>query len=80
MAQPYMLVNEHDPEGCEPMEAGLARMSDELRGKEFYCTCPFGRHGYFLVVEADSAQHAMEIIPPEWRAGTTALPLEIFKL
>lgn len=80
MPQPYMLVNEHKPEDCEPMEAGIPKIGPELKGREFMCTCPGGTHGFFMVLEGDSAEEVLGLLPDEIRKGTRALPLEVFRL
>ena len=80
MAQ-YMVINEHGPEHCDVMEAGIPKLSSELKGTEFYCTCPGGRHGYFMVLEGDSAEEVLALLPEEAKLGSTkALVLEVFKL
>ena len=81
MAQPYIIVNEHDPEDCEAMDAGIPKFPEQWRGTSFYCTCPGGTHGYFMIVEANSTEEVMQLLPAEFQAGSTkALPLEIFQL
>ena len=77
----YMIVNEHDPDQCEAMDAGIPKLPPELRGKDFYCTCPGGVHGYFMILEGDSAEEILGRFPEEFRMGPTkALALEVFKL
>jgi hypothetical protein len=80
MAQ-YMVINEHAPEDCGAMEAGIPRLPLELKGADFYCTCPGGVHGYFMIREGDSAEEVLAPLPDEMKLGTTkALVLEVFKL
>jgi len=80
-AQPDMIVNEHSPEDCEAMDAGIPLFPDHWKGTSFYCTCPGGVHGYFMVVAADSAEQVMRLLPAQFRAGSTrALALEVFHL
>jgi hypothetical protein len=77
----YIIVNKHAPEQCASMEEGLAHLPDLLKGREFLCTCPFGDHGYFIVVEGDSAEDILKAMPESMRLGSTrALALEIYKL
>jgi hypothetical protein len=81
MAQPFIIVNEHSAEDCEPMEAGIPKVPEQWRGTNFYCTCPGGVHGYFMMVEANSAEEVMQLLPVEFQAGNTrALALEVFQL
>jgi hypothetical protein len=32
------------------MEAGLDRLPEHLKGKDFNCTCPFGKHGFYMIL------------------------------
>jgi hypothetical protein len=77
----YMVINEHGPEHCDAMEAGIPKLSSELKGTDFYCTCPGGVHGYFMIREGDSAEEVLGLLPDEMKLGSTkALVLETFKL
>ncbi len=76
----YMLVNVHPPEECDLMEVGLTRLPEHLLGRYFMCTCPYGQHGFYLLVEGDTTEQVIERLPREWRKGTRALPVEGFPL
>ena len=81
MAQQYLIINTHEPEQCEPMEADMDKIPEQLKGKDFYCTCPHGQHGYYLFVEADSSDKAVDVLPPSLRLGDTrAQALEVLRL
>lgn len=77
----FMVINEHGPEQCDVMETALPKLPGELKGQDFYCTCPGGRHGYFMIREGDSAEEVLGVLPEEMKLGSTrALLLEVFKL
>jgi hypothetical protein len=76
----YIVVNSHTPEECEPMEVVISHLPEPLRGKDFICTCPEGPHGFYMLVEARTAEEAIQGLPPQWRKGTAAYPAEIFHL
>lgn len=77
----YMVINEHSPEQCEAMEEGLPKLPPHLKGADFYCTCPGGVHGYYMILEGDSTEEVLGGMPDELKLGSTkALALEIFKL
>lgn len=77
----YIVVNEHSPDQCEAMDAGLPKLPPELKGRDFYCTCPGGAHGYFMLLEGDSAEDVLRVFPEELKLGSTkALVLEVFQL
>ena len=79
MAQTFILVNEHRPEDCAAMDAD-SPFAPELKGKEFYCSCPYGVHGFFILAEGDSAEQVMGFLPPTFRPGTKAQALEVFHI
>jgi len=71
MAQPYMIVNEYSPEDCEAMDAGIPIFPEHWKGTSFYCTCPGGVHGYFMVVAAlrATADHPAALAGTDSRAA-----------
>jgi hypothetical protein len=77
----YMVINEHSAEQCQAMEAALPKLPAHLKGADFYCTCPGGVHGYFMILDGDSVEDVLGGMPDELRLGSTqARVLEIFKL
>ena len=62
------------------MDAGIEKIGPHLKDRDFYCTCPFGEHAFYMVLEDDSSELVIAGLPPEWGSGTRAVPLEIFKL
>lgn len=80
MAQLYMVLNRHEAEACEPMEAALNYIPEHLRGREFYCSWPYGEHGFMMLIEGDSAEEVVSGLPRELRAGTRAVALELLRL
>jgi hypothetical protein len=76
-----MVINEHAPAECEPMEAGLDHLPAHLKGKDFYCTCPFGRHGFYMILEGESSEQVVQGLPTELLLGNTRVgQLEVFRL
>jgi hypothetical protein len=57
----------------------MNHLPDHLQGKDFYCICPCGEHGFYMILEGESSDAVVKGLPPEWRPGTWALPLEIFR-
>jgi hypothetical protein len=80
VSQHYLVINRHEPDQCGPMDAGINRIGDHLKGKDFHCTCPFGEHGFYMILEGESAEDVVNGLPPEWRPGTRAIGIETFKL
>jgi hypothetical protein len=76
----YIVINTHAPDECEPMEADIAMIGPELRGRDFMCTCPAGEHAYYMVVEGDTSEAVLGFFPPSFKVGRTrALPIEVMR-
>ena len=78
----YMVINSHAPEECEGMEADTDKIPAALKGADFYCTCPFGEHAYYMFLEGESTEEILGLLPPSLREGgrTRAVPYEIWQL
>jgi hypothetical protein len=68
----FMVRNVHSPEECELLEHEWEdEAPPELRGSlRLFCTCPTGDHGAFFQLEAASAERALALLPPRFRAGS----------
>lgn len=76
----FQVVNQHSLEECEPMEDVIDQLPPLVRGKDFYCTCPAGVHGFVMYLEGETAEEVIGGLPTSWRKGTRAVPVEVFKL
>jgi len=68
----FMVRNVHRAGECELLEQewedrGPAGLKGALR---LFCTCSTGVHGVFFELEAESAERALAILPPRFRAGS----------
>ncbi len=76
----YIVINHHEPQDCEPMDAAMKHLPAHLEAQDFYCTCPEGPHGFYMFLEGATAEEVIQSLPPEWRRGTSAYPVETFTL
>ena len=78
----YMVINSHAPEECEGMESDVDKLPAQLKGRDFYCTCPFGEHGFYMFLEGDSSEEVLALLPTSFRSGgtTRAVPYEVWQL
>jgi hypothetical protein len=71
----YVLHNTHGPQECGSLMEAIQQQpwSSRLKGRDFYCTCPGGVHQGFVAVEADTAEDALSLVDPAFRAGARAI-------
>ena len=75
-----MVINQHLPEECEPMEADFADLPERLVGQDFYCTCPAGEHAFYMFVEGSTAEDVVGLFTGITRKNSRAVPVDVFKL
>ncbi len=68
----FMVRNVHEAEECEALgREWLREAPPPLKGTlRLFCTCPTGEHGAFFELEAETAERALAILPPRFRAGS----------
>ncbi len=82
MAQ-FMIHNTHQPEECQVLfEEYEARggLPATLNGHEYFCTCPTGDHGAYVIADGDSAEDVLAMLPPKYRAGSRVVAGQILEL
>ncbi|HLF09500.1 MAG TPA: hypothetical protein VI789_09190 [Dehalococcoidia bacterium] len=77
----FLLYCEHTAEECEELgkEYEVYGVPGPVKGQDYYCSCPYGFHAGWVVVEAASAEHAMASLPPLNRAHTKAYQVETMR-
>jgi hypothetical protein len=77
MAQ-FILVCDHTPEQCAQLNQELQSLGTPViyKGKDFFCSCPHGLHGGWVVVEAETAEGAVTSLGPLNRAHTKVYQVE----
>ena len=68
----FMVLNTHRAEECDLLNGEWEEQApEELKGSlRLFCTCSTGDHGAFFELEADSAERALALLPPRFRAGS----------
>ena len=79
----FLIHNRHQAAECpvlyEEYEA-MGGVPALLRGHEYFCTCPTGDHGAYVVVEGASADEVLAMLPPKYRAGTRVIAGQVLEL
>lgn len=82
MAQ-FLIHNRHQPEECQVLDEEYQAMGGlpaEFSGHEYFCTCPAGDHGAYVIVDGSSADDVLALLPPKYRAGSRVIAGEILQL
>jgi hypothetical protein len=72
----FLIHNRHQAAECPVLDEEYQAMGGvpaALRGHEYFCTCPTGDHGAYVVVDGDSADQVLAMLPPKYRAGTRVI-------
>ena len=79
MAKILLECGLHSQADCEAMSRELEErgVPDVLKGTEFACSCPFGMHGGWGVVEAADEGAALAGFGPANRAHLKAYQVEV---
>lgn len=74
----FMITCDHNPEDCEAMskELELLGAPDFIKGRDFYCSCPFGHHAGWIKVEGESKESLLAGLPPIFRSHANAYQIE----
>ena len=69
MAQ-YILTCEHEASECEAIEREFQDLGtpEVMKGRDFFCSCPFGHHGGWVTLESESADAVLAALPPLLRS------------
>ena len=79
----FLIRNRHEPEECqvlyEEYEA-LGGLPAAFKGHEYFCTCPTGDHGSYVVVDGGTADEVLAMLPPKFRSGSQVISGEVLDL
>jgi hypothetical protein len=80
-----IVINKHEPEECEAIfkaadEAMKEGLHPKLHGLMSYCSCPFGEHASWTVVDAPSAEEALTYLWPLEREHSRAVEVESMQI
>ena len=74
----YIITCDHAAEDCEPMNEECERLGvpEVIKGKPFYCSCPYGHHAGWVAVEADNPESIMASLTPLFRSHARVHQIE----
>ena len=79
----FLIHNRHAPEECQTLAEeyeAMGGLPEAFRGHEYFCTCPAGDHGAYVIVDGDSADALLAMLPPRFRSGSRVIAGEILDL
>jgi len=74
----YIITCEHEAEECEAIEREMQTegVPPVIKGKEFFCSCPYGHHGGWVAVDGESGEAILASLPPIFRAHAKVHQIE----
>jgi hypothetical protein len=78
MATYVLECGEHTDAECEAMSKELEEYGTPniLKGRDFFCSCPFGHHAGWAIVEASSRDAVLSDLAPKFRAHVQVHEIE----
>jgi hypothetical protein len=77
----YMLICEHPAEDCERISKEQQDLGTPMvmKDRDFFCSCPYGVHNGWVVVEGDNSDSILTSLPPLLRSHAKVLEIEIVR-
>ena len=77
----FIITCEHRAEECEEMDREMqdVGVAEVMKGKDFFCSCPYGHHGGWVAVEGESAEAILASLPPIFRSHATVHKIETIR-
>jgi hypothetical protein len=74
----FMLICEHPAEDCEPISREQQDLGTPvaIKDRDFFCSCPYGVHNGWVVVEGDDSESILASLPPLFRSHAQVLQIE----
>ncbi len=78
----FVLTCEHSGEECDALTKEYEDVGapEIMKGRDFFCSCPHGFHGGWIVVESPSAEAALSGLPPILRSHSKAYQVETMQM
>lgn len=76
----FLLHHRHGPQECAAAFAAWSGFSSPLRHRATVGSCRFGGHEIWWELEAESAEHALALLPPFLAARATATRISVLEI
>jgi hypothetical protein len=78
----FIITCEHTAEECEEIDREMQAVgvAEVMKGRDFFCSCPYGHHGGWVEVEGDSAEAIHASLPPVFRSHSRVFQVEAVRL
>jgi hypothetical protein len=62
----FIITCEHTEAECAELDREMQAVgvADVIKGRDFFCSCPYGHHGGWVEVEGESAKAIQASLPP----------------
>ncbi len=77
----FVITCEHKAEECDALSAELESLGTPaiIKGRDFFCSCPYGHHGGWVAVEAVSAADILSSLAPLFRSHANVYEVEAIR-
>jgi hypothetical protein len=74
----FIITCEHTAEECAELDSEMQAVgvADAIKGRDFFCSCPYGHHGGWVEVEGVSAQAIHASLPPVFQSHAKVYEVE----
>jgi hypothetical protein len=74
----FIITCEHKAQECAEMDREMQEVgvANAIKGKDFFCSCPYGHHGGWVAVEGESAEAILVSLPPVFRSHANVYEVE----
>jgi len=74
----FIISCEHTETECRDLDREMQAVgvADVIKGRDFFCSCPFGHHGGWVAVEGESADAVRRSLPPVFGSHASIYEVE----
>jgi hypothetical protein len=75
----FIITCEHAAEDCEELDREMQAVgiADVMKGRDFFCSCPYGHHGGWVAGEGESAEAIQASLPPVFGSHARVYRVEV---
>jgi hypothetical protein len=74
----FIITCEHTEEECAEIDRELQSVgvAEVMKGRDFFCSCPYGHHGGWVEVEGETEEAIHSSLPPVFGSHANVYKVE----